>query len=122
MPFIWIPLVPCKNIYQCAYIFIYLYLLLQEYYPNPNKFDPDRFDSEEKKKRNPMTWLPFGDGPRNCIGLRFGMMQTRIGLIALLNNFEFSLGPKMQNAPKFKPDAFTTVPQGGIHIKLKPIS
>lgn len=90
-----------------------------EYYPNPEKFDPDRFSSEEKMNRDSMTWLPFGDGPRNCIGLRFGMMQTRIGLIAILNNFELSLGGKMQHAPKFKPDAFTTVPQGGIYIKLK---
>lgn len=81
------------------------------------KFDPDRFD----KKRDTMKWLPFGDGPRNCIGMRFGMMQTRIGLIAILNNFELLLCGKTQNAPKFKPDSFTTVPQGGIYIKLKPI-
>lgn len=36
-----------------------------EYYPNPQQFNPDRFSREEKKKRDPMTWLAFGGGPRN---------------------------------------------------------
>lgn len=35
-----------------------------EYYPNPDRFDPSRFEAEEMKKRNTMTWLGFGGGPR----------------------------------------------------------
>lgn len=39
-----------------------------EYFPKPNEFNPDRFSNENKHKIVPFTYLPFGEGPRNCIG------------------------------------------------------
>lgn len=39
-----------------------------KYYPKPHIFDPERFNAEEKSKRPNGTYLPFGDGPRHCIG------------------------------------------------------
>lgn len=93
-----------------------------EFYPNPERFDPDRFDGEEKKKRDAMTWLGFGAGPRNCIGRRFGLMQTWIGLVTLLSNFEFSLSMKSNESFRLNPKSIVTVPENGVYFKIKPIT
>jgi cytochrome P450 family 6 len=43
----------------------------EEFWTNPEKFDPERFTPEEIANRPNYTYLPFGDGPRNCIGMRY---------------------------------------------------
>lgn len=40
----------------------------EEFFPEPNKFNPDRFNEANKENIKPYTYVPFGDGPRNCIG------------------------------------------------------
>ncbi|KAG5347799.1 C6A22 protein, partial [Acromyrmex charruanus] len=60
-------------------------------YPDPEVFDPERFSAENVKQRNPMYYLPFGDGPRNCIGKRFAINQIKIGLIKVLINYKIDV-------------------------------
>ncbi|XP_012529335.1 cytochrome P450 9e2-like [Monomorium pharaonis] len=58
-----------------------------KYFPNPDKFDPERFSEKNKDSILPYTYLPFGHGPRKCIGNRFVLMEAKILLTHLLQKF-----------------------------------
>ncbi|XP_069676418.1 probable cytochrome P450 6a14 [Periplaneta americana] len=92
------------------------------YYPEPERFDPERFSSEAKSSRPHFTYLPFGEGPRNCIGMRFGLLQTKVGLAVLLSNFEFSVSEKTKQPLELDPKSFITSAKGGIWLKISPRS
>ncbi|EFA04605.1 cytochrome P450 6a2 [Tribolium castaneum] len=89
-----------------------------EYFPEPLEFDPERFSNSNKIA--PFTYLPFGDGPRNCIGLRFGLMQTKLGLATLLNDFKFYPSPKSPRHLAVDPSTTTLVFSvlNGVHTKI----
>ncbi|XP_069690203.1 cytochrome P450 6j1-like [Periplaneta americana] len=61
-----------------------------KYYPDPEKFDPQRFTEENKQKRQDYSYIPFGVGPRFCIGMRFGLMSAKSGLIHILSHYELT--------------------------------
>jgi len=88
------------------------------YYPEPDRFDPERFSDEAKSFRPHFTFLPFGEGPRNCIGMRFGLLQTKVGLTVLLSNYEFSVCEKTKQPLELNPKSFITTAKGGIWLKI----
>lgn len=88
-----------------------------KHYPNPMKFDPDRFTPEAKEARVPFTYLPFGDGPRNCIGMRYGQLQSKIGLASVLSKFNLELAPGQTENVKFQKNSFFGA-EGGIHLRI----
>ncbi|KAJ9577525.1 hypothetical protein L9F63_005898 [Diploptera punctata] len=89
-----------------------------KYYPNPDKFDPERFNEEEKIKRHPFCYLPFGEGPRICIGMRFGLVQTKVGLISILSNYEVQVCDKTPIPLEFQHGSFVLASKGGIFLKI----
>lgn len=76
-------------------------------------------DSKNANKTNAPN-LTFGDGPRNCIGIRLGKMQTKLGVCLLLRKFEFELGEKLAS-DGFQLDPLTVARSmiGGTKLKIR---
>lgn len=70
---------------------IYLSHRQAEYWPEPDKFDPERFNPEQNRTRTPLTYMPFGGGPRNCIGAAFGLVESKIVLTRIFQKFQLKL-------------------------------
>lgn len=90
-----------------------------QYFPNPEKFDPERFNDENKGNINLGAYIPFGIGPRNCIGSRFALMEVKAIMYYILRKFSFVRGTKTQIPIQLR-KGFTNVgPQDGMHLDLK---
>lgn len=93
-----------------------------EYYPEPHEFRPERFEPAALQQRHPMAFLGFGDGPRNCIGLRFGRMQVKVGLITLLSSYRFLLPADGSGKLTIGSKNFLLIPDQGIRLRVEPLA
>ncbi|XP_073813617.1 cytochrome P450 6A1-like [Musca autumnalis] len=92
-----------------------------EFYPNPEEFDPERFSSEAVKQRDSVEWLGFGDGPRNCIGMRFGKMQSRLGLAIVIRHFRFTVCSRTDIPMQINPKSLVTSPKNDLYLNVEAI-
>lgn len=84
----------------------------------PNAFDPDRFAPEKSKTRHRCAYMPFGAGPRICIGMGFAMLEMTAILAMLVRDFRFA--PVEGHRPELAPD-FTTRTRGGLPLHVRPL-
>ncbi|XP_078273752.1 cytochrome P450 3A30-like [Rhinoraja longicauda] len=57
-----------------------------KHWPEPEEFRPERFSKEARESVNPAVYLPFGIGPRNCIGMRFAQLMIKMAIVSLLQH------------------------------------
>ncbi|XP_015791412.1 cytochrome P450 4V2 [Tetranychus urticae] len=68
-------------------------------YPDPDKFDPERWNPENSSKIPKSAFIPFGYGPRNCIGYRYAMMELKVYLIHILRKFSMKSTRTSESIP-----------------------
>ncbi|KAH9509381.1 hypothetical protein Btru_045764 [Bulinus truncatus] len=89
-----------------AAVFIPIFSILKDpkHFPDPDKFDPDRFNQENTAQRDPMAFIPFGYGPRQCIGMKMAYLELKMALAMSLRKVQFELNdqtePKKGEEPK----------------------
>ncbi|XP_074395148.1 thromboxane-A synthase isoform X3 [Zonotrichia albicollis] len=89
-----------------------------EFWPEPEKFIPERFTEEAKKEQHPFAYLPFGAGPRGCLGMKMGLLETKMTLLRILQKFKFKTCPETEIPLQLKSKA-TLGPKNGVYIVLE---
>uniref|UniRef100_A0A1B6LYY8 Cytochrome P450 n=1 Tax=Graphocephala atropunctata TaxID=36148 RepID=A0A1B6LYY8_9HEMI len=90
-----------------------------ELFPEPERFIPERFSRENKANIRPYTYMPFGEGPRFCIGMRFAKMSVKTGLAVLLRQYRVLPTSSTPKQVKFEPRTIATTAAGGVWLSLR---
>jgi len=112
-------------------IFVFAMGYNPKYFPDPYKFDPERFNSD-REKTNPFEYVPFSAGPRNCIGQKFALLEMKSILSHLVRNYKIlppdeeclKVNGDYENLGKFKYDpvlatVLTLKAEYGVDIRLE---
>ncbi|GIX66718.1 cytochrome P450 3A8 [Caerostris extrusa] len=87
-----------------------------EFWSEPEIFDPERFSS--KPNTDGVTYLPFGVGPRNCLGMRFAQLEAKLAIAHTINKFCIKLGEKQKDELNILCRLRTLTPKG-VYIRLE---
>nr|ALJ30298.1 cytochrome P450 monooxygenase CYP9A [Mamestra brassicae] len=91
-----------------------------QFFPNPDKFDPERFSDENKHNIQTFAYMPFGVGPRNCIGSRFALCEIKVMAYQILQHMELSPCEKTTIPAKLDKSTFNVLLEGGHWLRFRP--
>ncbi|XP_066961972.1 cytochrome P450 3A41-like [Macrobrachium rosenbergii] len=91
----------------------------EKYWPEPEVYNPDRFMPENKADIVPYTHMPFGGGPRNCIAMRFALLEAKVALSTLLLTFDMKTAPGFHEMELAK-GSFLLMPSS-VNLVLEPL-
>ena len=89
------------------------------YFEEPEKFRPENFSPESKSERGPYPFMTFGHGPRNCIGMRFALLQLKMAIIRIVSNFKILPCAKTVDKLVMAPGSTSGQPIGGMWVKIE---
>ncbi len=86
-----------------------------DFWERPDVFDPERFDAERTTGRHRFAYIPFGGGPRGCIGNQFALTEAQLILATILPRYQFRLLPGAKVVPE---PLITLRPRGGLQMTV----
>lgn len=91
------------------------------YFSHPEEFWPDHFSDEECESRPKCVYLPFGDGPRQCVGIRYAMQLVKVAVATLVLHFRLTPGPEQVLPVQRDPASLVLGIKGGIWLRFEPL-
>lgn len=101
------------------YVLNFAFCLKQEHVPvfkEKSAFVSFRFTEQRKSERHPLAWMPFGSGPRTCVGLRLAQLEGKMTIIRMLKKFSF-VPSATQEIPIQCVEGATILPKDGVNVQ-----